>query len=48
MKTTRLYSSQKKLGAKMIEFFGWSLPVEFSGIIEETNESGFVRCQSYG
>ncbi len=35
MKTTRLNSSQKKLGAKMIEFFGWEMPVEFSGIIEE-------------
>jgi aminomethyltransferase len=35
MKTTRLYASQKKLGAKMIEFFGWEMPVEFSGIIDE-------------
>jgi aminomethyltransferase len=35
MKTTRLYTSQKKLGAKMIEFFGWEMPVEFSGIIDE-------------
>ena len=35
MKTTKLYTSQKKLGAKMIEFFGWDLPVEFSGIIGE-------------
>jgi len=35
MKKTRLNSSHKKLGAKMIEFFGWEMPVEFSGIIDE-------------
>jgi len=35
MKTTKLFASQKKLGAKMIEFFGWEMPVEFSGIIGE-------------
>lgn len=35
MKRTRLNSAHKKLGAKMIEFFGWEMPVEFSGIIDE-------------
>ncbi|NQT80736.1 MAG: glycine cleavage system aminomethyltransferase GcvT [Candidatus Aminicenantes bacterium] len=35
MKKTRLNSSHKKLGAKMIEFFDWEMPVEFSGIINE-------------
>jgi len=35
MKTTRLHSSHKKFGGKMIEFFGWEMPVEYSGIIEE-------------
>jgi len=35
MKTTRLYASQKILRAKMIEFFGWEMPVEFSGIVSE-------------
>lgn len=35
MKETRLNSIHKKLGAKMIEFFGWEMPVEFSGIIDE-------------
>lgn len=35
MKTTKLFASQKKLGAKMIEFFGWEMPVEYSGIIDE-------------
>ena len=35
MKKTRLNSIHKKLGAKMIEFFGWEMPVEFSSIIEE-------------
>jgi len=35
MKKTRLNSCHKKLGAKLIEFFGWEMPVEFSGIIKE-------------
>ncbi|MFP4081197.1 MAG: glycine cleavage system aminomethyltransferase GcvT [Candidatus Aminicenantes bacterium] len=35
MKKTRLHSAHKKWGAKMIEFFGWEMPVEFSGVIDE-------------
>jgi len=35
MKRTRLNAVHKKLGGKMIEFFGWEMPVEFEGIIEE-------------
>lgn len=35
MKKTRLFECQKSLGGKMIEFFGWSMPVEFKGIIDE-------------
>jgi len=35
MKKTRINPFHKKLGAKMIEFFGWEMPVEYSGIIKE-------------
>lgn len=35
MKKTRLFTCQKSLGGKMIEFFGWNMPVEFKGIIHE-------------
>src|SRR4030043_646240 len=35
MKRTRLYKSHRALGGRMIEFFGWEMPVEFKGIIEE-------------
>ncbi|MGB8952949.1 MAG: glycine cleavage system aminomethyltransferase GcvT [Candidatus Aminicenantales bacterium] len=35
MKRTRFYTNQKNLKARMIEFFGWELPVEYSGIINE-------------
>jgi len=35
MKKTRLFECQKSLGGKMIEFFGWNMPVEFKGIIDE-------------
>jgi aminomethyltransferase len=35
MKKTRLNAAHKKLGGKMIEFFGWEMPVEYKGIIDE-------------
>jgi len=35
MKKTRFNDLHKKLGGKMIEFFGWEMPVEYSGIIPE-------------
>ncbi|MCX6576682.1 MAG: glycine cleavage system aminomethyltransferase GcvT, partial [Candidatus Aminicenantes bacterium] len=35
MKTTRLNANHRKLGAKMIEFVGWDMPVEYKGIIDE-------------
>ncbi len=35
MKRTRFYDSHRKLNGRMIEFFGWELPVEYRGIIEE-------------
>ncbi len=35
MKKTLLFECQKTLGGKMIEFFGWDMPVEFKGIIDE-------------
>jgi aminomethyltransferase len=35
IKKTRFYDCHKKLGARLIEFFGWEMPVEYKGIIEE-------------
>ena len=35
MKKTRLNESHKKYGAKMVEFFGWEMPIEYKGIIDE-------------
>jgi len=35
MKYTRFHSNHEKLGAKMIEFFGWNMPLEYKGIIDE-------------
>ncbi len=32
---TKLYSTHIRLGARMMEFHGWEMPVEYSGIIEE-------------
>jgi len=35
LKRTALYALHKALGAKMVEFGGWEMPVEYSGIIQE-------------
>jgi aminomethyltransferase len=35
MKRTSLYSAHEKAGAKFVEFFGWEMPIEYSGIIQE-------------
>jgi aminomethyltransferase len=35
LRRTALYSLHKALGAKMVEFGGWEMPVEYSGIIQE-------------
>ncbi len=35
MKITKLYKNHKEMGAKMVEFFGWEMPLEYSGIREE-------------
>ncbi len=35
LKRTPLYDIHKKLGAKLIEFGGWEMPVQYSGIIDE-------------
>lgn len=35
MKRTRLYSTHVQAGAKLVEFFGWEMPIEYSGILHE-------------
>jgi aminomethyltransferase len=35
MKRTPLYSAHQKLGAKLIEFGGWEMPVQYSSITDE-------------
>ncbi|MBM3312464.1 MAG: glycine cleavage system aminomethyltransferase GcvT [Candidatus Aminicenantes bacterium] len=35
MKQTRFNAQHRRLGAKMIEFVGWDMPVEYKGIIDE-------------
>lgn len=37
MKKTPLYDAHVELGAKMIDFGGWMMPVQYSGIISEHN-----------
>ena len=35
MKKTLLNSNHKNLNGKMVDFFGWEMPVEYSGIVNE-------------
>jgi len=35
LRTTPLHSAHRALGAKMVDFGGWDMPVQYSGIIEE-------------
>src|SRR5262245_38610959 len=35
MKRTPLYEIHKKLGAKMVEFGGWEMPVSYTGVLKE-------------
>jgi aminomethyltransferase len=35
MNKTRFNELHKKLGAKMVEFVGWEMPIEYKGIIDE-------------
>ena len=35
MKRTPLYEAHRRAGAKMVEFAGWEMPVQYRGVIEE-------------
>jgi aminomethyltransferase len=35
MKRTPLYGAHRRAGAKMVEFAGWEMPVQYSGVIDE-------------
>ena len=35
MKRTALYSAHQKLGAKLIDFGGWEMPVQYTSITDE-------------
>ena len=35
LKRTPLYSAHQKLGAKLIDFGGWEMPVQYTSITEE-------------
>ena len=44
MAKTFLYNNHIKLGAKMVDFAGWEMPVQYTSIIEEHNN---VRNNDY-
>lgn len=52
MKRTRLNQRHKELGGKMIDFFGWEMPIQFSGVIPEhlavRNKAGLFDVSHMG
>ena len=43
MKKTPLNQSHRDLGARMVDFGGWDMPVQYSGVIDEHLQG---RCVS--
>src|SRR5580658_6987054 len=37
LKKTALYAAHRKLGARLVEFGGWHMPVQYTGIVDEHN-----------
>ena len=35
LKKTPLHARHRSLGARMVEFGGWDMPVEYSGVVDE-------------
>jgi aminomethyltransferase len=35
LKTTPFYNTHKELGAKLVPFAGWSMPIQYKGVIQE-------------
>ena len=52
MRKTPLYDNYSRYGARVVDFHGWALPVQFSGILEEhvaTRErAGLFDCSHMG
>ena len=36
LRRTCLYDEHLRLGARMVPFAGWEMPVQYTGIVEET------------
>lgn len=52
LKRTPLFETYKNYGAKVIDFGGWELPVQFSNILEEHDavrkEAGLLMSLIWG
>jgi aminomethyltransferase len=35
LKRTPLYAAHRRAGARIVEFAGWEMPVQYTGVIEE-------------
>src|SRR5713101_6213314 len=43
LRRTALYESHKRLGARLVDFHGWDLPVQYESILKE-HEAVRHRC----
>ena len=43
LKVTPLIEIHKELGAKLVPFAGWNMPIQFAGVLSE-GKSRIVRC----
>lgn len=52
LKQTPLATLHRNLGARMVDFGGWDMPVQYAGILAEheavRTRAGPVRCQPHG
>jgi aminomethyltransferase len=52
MKRTALYEVHKKLGAKLVDFHGWELPIQYNSILKEhiavRESTGIFDCSHMG
>ena len=45
MKKTAINAMHRQMGAKMVEFAGWDMPVQFEGIGIEHTKIGRASCR---
>ena len=52
MRKTSLYEKHKEIGAKLVDFAGFEMPIQYKNLKQEVQavreNVGVFRCKSYG